>query len=163
MRPSYRTLLIISVTVNVFLLGGIGGALYQWLQIKQAVVLARHHNIRFAAETLTLDDQKTFSDLLKQHHHDVVPLVKEAHAGRQEVAKLLVAPQFDQQAIDDALTKTRTAEFEQRRQLEEGIVTFASSLPLDERLRFADGLRRRGSFQLPARPASQASTEPSPH
>ena len=163
MRPSYRTLLAISITLNVFLAGGIAGALYQWIGDEHAILLEQHRNIRFAAETLTLEDQKTFAYLLKQQRHDAIPLAQDARAGRENVAKLLVAPQFDQQAIDDALAKTRAADFEQRRRFEESVVTFASSLAFDERLRLADGLRRRGSFLLPPRPASTSSAESPTH
>lgn len=163
MRPSYRTLLTISVTLNIFLVGGIAGALHQWMSDEHAILLEQHRNIRFAAETLTLEDQKAFAELIKQQRHDAIPLAQDARAGREDVVKLLVAPQFDQQAIDDALAKTRAADFEQRRRFEESVVTFASSLAFDERLRLADGLRRRGSFLLPPRPASPASTESTSH
>ncbi|MBB2984763.1 MAG: periplasmic heavy metal sensor [Paraburkholderia tropica] len=156
----WRTWLIISVTFNVFLVGGIVGALYRWMGDEHAIIAQQHRNIRFAADGLSPQDRRAFIDLLKQQHRDSIPLAKDAKEGRRIVAQLLVAPQFDQQAMEQALDRTRDADVEQRRRLEEVIVTFASTLSLDERIRLAEGLQRRGSFQLPALPASTSASVP---
>ncbi|MFT4066502.1 periplasmic heavy metal sensor [Paraburkholderia sp.] len=152
-----RTWLIISVTFNVFLVGGIAGALYRWMGDEHAIIAQQHRNIRFAADGLPPPDRKAFINLLREQHRDAMPLAKDAREGRRSVAQLFVAPQFDQQAIEAALARTRDADVEQRKRLEESIVAFAATLPLDERIRLAQGLQRRGSFQLPALPASTAS------
>ena len=157
--PRARTWLIVSVTFNVFLIGGIAGALYRWKGDEHAMLAQQHRNIHYAAESLAPQYRQAYAALLKQQQRNVMPYAKEARQGRQYVAQLLMAPQFDQAAMELALTHIRNAEFEQRRQLEDSIVAFAAALPFDERILLAQGLERRGSFQLPA-PAQK--TE-SPH
>lgn len=150
-----RTWLAVSVIVNVFLVGGIAGALYRWRGDEHIMLAQQHRNIRFAAQELAPQYRKAYAALLRQQRRNAAPYARQARQGRQYVAQLLMAPQFDQQAISMALTHIRDAEFEQRRQLEESIVAFAAALPFDERILLAQGLQRRGSFQLPA-PARQA-------
>ena len=147
-----RTWLIVSVIFNVFLIGGIAGALYRWKGDEHAMLAQQHRNIRFAAQDLAPQYRKAYAALLKQQQRNAAPYAKEARQGRQYVAQLLMAPQMDQQAISLALTHIRNAEFEHRRELEEGIVAFAAALPFDERILLAQGLQRRGSFQLPGAP-----------
>lgn len=150
-----RTWLAVSVIINVFLVGGIAGALYRWRGDEHIMLAQQHRNIRFAAQELAPQYRKAYAALLRQQRRNAAPYARQARQGRQYVAQLLMAPQFDQQAISMALTHIRDAEFEQRRQLEESIVAFAAALPFDERILLAQGLQRRGSFQLPA-PARQA-------
>ncbi len=145
-----RTWLAVSVIVNVFLVGGIAGALYRWRGDEHIMLAQQHRNIRFAAQELAPQYRKAYAALLRQQRRNAAPYARQARQGRQYVAQLLMAPQFDQQAISMALTHIRDAEFEQRRQLEESIVAFAAALPFDERILLAQGLQRRGSFQLPA-------------
>ncbi|ACR30889.1 periplasmic heavy metal sensor [Burkholderia glumae] len=148
--PSCRTLLALSLVFNVFLLGGIGGALYRWLGDEHAILAQRSRNLRFAADGLPAAHRQAFAALLKAQHQQARPLAQAARDGRRSVAQLLVAPGFDRAAIDAALARTRDADFEQRRRLEESIVSFAEALPPTERASLAQGLQRRGSFQLPA-------------
>ncbi|MGN6580525.1 MAG: periplasmic heavy metal sensor [Bordetella sp.] len=144
-----RTWLIVSVILNVFLVGGIAGALHRWKGEEHAMLAQQHRNIRFAAQELGPQYRKAYAALLRQQQRNAAPYAKEARQGRQYVAQLLMAPQMDQQAIDLALTRIRSAEFEHRRELEESIVAFAAALPFDERILLVQGLQRRGSFQLP--------------
>ncbi|WLE63579.1 periplasmic heavy metal sensor [Burkholderia plantarii] len=155
--PSCRTLLVLSLVFNVFLLGGIGGALYRWLGDEHAILAQRNRNLRFAADGLPAAYKQAFAAMLKAQRQEAKPLAQAARDGRRSVAQLLVAPGFDRAAIDAALARTREADFEQRRRLEESIVGFAEALPPAERAGLAQGLQRRGSFQLPA-PASTAQT-----
>jgi uncharacterized membrane protein len=144
-----RTWLIVSVAFNVFLIGGIAGALYRWMGDEHAILAQQQHNIRYAADQLSPQYQKAYIALLKQQYRDTALFAKEARQGRQNVARLLTTPQLDLQALNLALSHIRDADFNQRRLLEESIVAFAATLPFDERILLAEGLQRRGSFQLP--------------
>jgi len=148
--PRARTWLIVSIAFNVFLMGGIAGALIRWKGDEHVIIAQQHRNIRYAADELTPQHRKAFMALLRQQNRDARPLAKEARQSRQNVARLLTAPQLDQQAIDQALAQVRSTDIERRQRLEDSIVAFAASLPFDERILLAQGLQRRGSFQLPS-------------
>lgn len=47
-----KTLLIVSLVLNIFLLGAIAGGTYRWVAKQKAEVLAQQRGLRFAAAEL---------------------------------------------------------------------------------------------------------------
>ncbi|NIE86545.1 MULTISPECIES: periplasmic heavy metal sensor [unclassified Burkholderia] len=140
--------LVVSVVLNVFLLGAIAGGAYQWF--------SRHHAggaptartaLRFAAEGLPPERQQQFAEALKAARRDGRVYVREAREGRRDVLDLLAMPQLDRSAVDEALARTRDADLRLRAQVESNVVDFAETLSPDERQRFVDGLRHSGQWR----------------
>ncbi|GAB7537544.1 periplasmic heavy metal sensor [Burkholderia sp. 3C] len=146
--------LIVSIVLNVFLLGAIAGGAYQWFArhpggsaaVKPGAKIA----LRFAADGLPPERAEQFREALASARRESRIFVREAREGRRDVLDLLAAPQVDRPAVDEALARTRQADSYLRAQVESNVVDFAQSLPPDERQRFVDGLRRSGQWRMPA-------------
>ncbi|WP_454827762.1 periplasmic heavy metal sensor [Paraburkholderia xenovorans] len=166
---SLKIVLVVSLVLNVFLVGAIVGGAYQWFAAHGAAapVLAQQRALRFAAQTLPAGRQKAFLDSLKNARREGRQYAREGREGRREVLRLLAAPQFDRAALDAALARTREADSHLRAQVEGGVADFAATLSPEERVQFADSLKLRGQWREPEPPANanraarQASSEPS--
>ncbi|PRX30581.1 putative membrane protein [Paraburkholderia sp. BL18I3N2] len=166
---SWKVVLVVSLVLNVFLVGAIVGGAYQWFAARGATapVLAQQRALRFAAQTLSAERQKAFIDGLKDARRDGRQYAREGREGRREVLRLLAAPQFDRAALDAALERTRQADSHLRAQVEGSVADFAATLSPEERVQFADSLKLRGQWREPApapnarKPGNQASSETS--
>ncbi|MDR6391040.1 periplasmic heavy metal sensor [Paraburkholderia phenoliruptrix] len=162
---SWKVVLVVSLVLNVFLLGAIAGGVYRWYAAREAAapLAAQQRALRFAAETLSPARQKAFADSLKNGRREGRQYGREAREARREVLRLLAAPQLDRAALDAALARTRAADSNLRATVESSVADFAATLSPQERVEFADSLRLRGQWREPqanakgAGPASSAS------
>ncbi|MGC3026067.1 periplasmic heavy metal sensor [Burkholderia sp. DN3021] len=162
----WKFILVGSVVLNVFMLGAIGGGVYQWFSTPRdqlaAGAPAQRTALRFAADELPDARQREFAAALKAARKNGRDFAREGRDGRIAVLDLLAAPQLDRAAIDAALDRTRAADTAMRVQVERSVVDFAATLTPEERVKFVDGLQRSGNWRLPPRlqkkpdaPASQ--------
>ncbi|WP_118182326.1 periplasmic heavy metal sensor [Paraburkholderia phosphatilytica] len=158
-----RWILVASVVLNVFLVGGLAGGTVQWFSShgKREVAAARAPGrpLRFAAESLSPERQKQFFEALKSARREGRADAREARAGREDVLDIVAARQFDRAALDAALARTRAGDVALRTRVEQAVADFAATLSPDERARFAEGLRMNGQWRLPGtakKPASGA-------
>jgi uncharacterized membrane protein len=162
---SWKIVLVVSLVLNVFLLGAIVGGAYQWFAAHGATApaLAQQRTaLRFAAEGLPAERQKAFLEGLKSARRDGKEFAREGREGRHEVLRLLAAPQFDRAALEAALARTRDADTRLRAQVESSVADFAATLSPEERVEFADGLKLSGQWRepLPAANAKQPEKQP---
>lgn len=145
-----KTLLVSSLVLNVFLLGGIAGGAYQWFNAhaQARAAAAQPVALRYAAEALSPERQREFTDGIKLARREARPSVRAARDDRLDVLRLLGAAQFDRAAIEAALNRTRDADIAVRTSVEQSVLDFAASLTPDERLKFVEGLERRGQWRL---------------
>src|SRR5476651_1334064 len=125
---SVRVLVIVSVLLNVFLIGGIVGGGYRWVTAQRSVAAQQARPLRFAVDGLSKERQQQFADALRQARRDSRTLAQDSREGRLDVSQVLAAPQFDPTALDAALTRTRDADMALRIHVEQTIATFAASL-----------------------------------
>lgn len=150
---SWKTLMVGSVLLNVFLLGAIAGGAWRWLaahataQAPQAQRLA----LRFATDELPPERQQQFLDTLKTARRQGREYAREGRDDRRQVLDLLAAPQLDRPALDAALARTREADSALRAQVESAVANYAATLTPEERVKFAEGLERSGQWRLPLR------------
>lgn len=147
--------LILSLVINVFLIGTVCGGVMRWRSIEHTVsAVAAPRGLRFAAATLSDARKQQFRQTLKETRRD--PAMRElagaAREGRRQVVAALRAPQFDAKALDAALAQTRQADFALRADIEGAVVRFASTLTPDERLKFVAALQQRGPLHIAGRP-----------
>jgi uncharacterized membrane protein len=156
---SWKTLLIGSVLLNVFLLGGIAGSAWRWFAVRgePQAQPAQRVALRFATEALSPQRQQQFADALKSARRAGRQYARDARDDRRQVLELLAAPQLDRNAIDAALARTRTADSALRAQVESGVVDFAATLTPEERMTFVEGLEKRGQWRLPPQQQKAAS------
>ncbi|WP_296651393.1 periplasmic heavy metal sensor [Paraburkholderia sp.] len=166
---SWKALMVGSVLLNVFLLGAIAGGAWRWFAARGATetqVLSQAQTppaprvaLRFATSGLTPERQQQFLDALRAARREGRDDARAAREDRREVLDLLAAPQLDRAALDAALAHTREADSALRAKVESGVADYAATLTPDERLKFADGLKRSGQWRLPAsRKAARAAS-----
>jgi uncharacterized membrane protein len=143
-----KTFLIVSLILNVFLLGTVAGGTYRWIATQRAAALAQQHGLRFAADELPEARQQQLREALGHTRRDALPLIDRAREGRLDVAQVLAAPQFDRAALDAALARTRDADVALRARIEGTVASFAGSLTPDERLKLVDAMKHHGTLHV---------------
>ncbi|RZF26951.1 periplasmic heavy metal sensor [Paraburkholderia sp. UYCP14C] len=147
---SWKSALLGSAVLNVFLLGAIAGGAYQWFAAhgaNQPAAAQDQRALRFAAEPLSAQQRQAFLDGLKNARRDGREYARDAREGRREVLRLLAAPQFDRAALDAALARTRAADSSLRAMVEASVADFAATLTPAERVEFAESLKLRGQWR----------------
>jgi uncharacterized membrane protein len=160
---AWKFLLIGSLVLNVFLIGGVAGGAYQWFVAHGRTTTAAQPQpraLRFAAQELSAQRQQQFVDALKDARREARQFAREGREERREVLRLLGAPQLDRTALDIALNRTREADIALRSRVEQSVADFAATLSPDERAKFADGLRERGQWRLPQAQAQRQNQQP---
>ncbi|WP_322034110.1 periplasmic heavy metal sensor [Paraburkholderia sp. J76] len=154
---SWKTLFVGSVLLNVFLLGAIAGGAWRWFAVRgePQAQPAQRVALRYATEELSPERQQQFAQALKSSRREGRQYARDGRDGRREVLDLLAAPQLDRSAIDAALAHTRNADSALRAQIESGVVDFAATLTPEERVKFVQGLEKRGQWRLPAQQQKQ--------
>jgi uncharacterized membrane protein len=142
-----KTILIVSLVLNVFLLGTIAGGTYRWVAKQKADVVAQQRGLRFAAAELPQARRDQLREALRQTRRDSLPLIN-ARSGRLDVVQALAAPQFDRDALDAALARTREADMAVRARVEATVADFANTLTPDERLKLVDALQQHGPLHV---------------
>ncbi|RDU95998.1 periplasmic heavy metal sensor [Trinickia dinghuensis] len=155
-----KALCVGSIVLNVFLVGAIVGGTYRWFTAERGLPAAvktkggAPQALRFAAQDLSPERQRQFLDALKQARRDGRPLAQQAREGRRDVLRLVGAPQFDRQSLDDALASTRDADRALRERVETAVADFVATLTPAERATFAQSLRLHGQWRQPKPPAN---------
>ncbi|MBN3766275.1 periplasmic heavy metal sensor [Burkholderia sp. Ac-20365] len=149
---AWKFLLVGSLVLNVFLIGGVAGGAYQWFaahgRTTATAAQPQPRALRFAAEELSVERQRQFVDALKDARREAREYAREGRDDRREVLRLLAAPQLDRTALDQALNRTREADIALRSRVEQGVADFAATLSPEERVKFAEGLRERGQWRI---------------
>ncbi|MBN9046580.1 MAG: periplasmic heavy metal sensor [Rhizobiales bacterium] len=136
---SSRLPLIVSVALNVFLLGGlIGGAL--WVHSHGPLPGG---TLQAAVRSLPPDQRVALHKALRAVRLENRPTMIESRQARRDAANLLRQPTLDAAALSAALQRARTADVTMRAKLEQRIVDFAATSSQQVRDLLADGLIRR--------------------
>lgn len=143
-----KWLLIASLLLNLFLIGGITGGAYK-LFANHQTNKAGQNTLRFAAENLTLEQQRSFKKSLREARREAKPLLELANNARTEVRKLIAAPSFNRESVEVALAKTREADRAVRMKIEASMLNFAESLSAEDRQKLAEGLAKKGPLRQP--------------
>lgn len=142
---SLKPWLLVSVLLNVFLIGGVGGGLYHWMSsAKPAEVMVNQHGLRQALFKLPPERRKELRQLLRHNRADSQPLIMAGREARMGVIKQLEAPSLDREALVTELAKAREADAALRALVDTTLAQFASTLPQDERQKLVDALYMRG-------------------
>jgi len=144
-----KWILVASLILNVFLVGGLAGGAYRLLWSEQAPLANKiaQRGLRFVAEDLSSEQRRSFQKLLRETRREARPLIASAREARVEVRKLVAAPSFDREAVTAAIARTREADVAVRMRVEQALISFAEALPAEDRQKLADGLARRGPLR----------------
>jgi uncharacterized membrane protein len=155
MNGRLKLALAVSVTLNVFILGAVGGVLYSNARSPtgMAMIGARHGGpLGHAGDALNPADRAAFDRMLHDHIDAARPLLQDARGARREVLDRLSAQPFDRAAAGAALARAGDDELKARTAIEDGILDFAATLDPQEREKLALSLRLGGPFHRGGRP-----------
>ena len=143
---SLKRWLIVSLVVNVFVLGAVaGGAVRWWLAERSVAAAEPPRGLRHAADDLAAEQRRSFLLGLRNARRAVAEPLQTAREGRQEVLRLMREPRFEAEAVAQTLARTRAADIAARERFEAAVVDFASTLSPADRQKLADGLARRSA------------------
>lgn len=153
MSRGMRFLLIGSLVLNLFVVGGIAGAALMWNRVETppAQINLRRPALREAAASLSPDQRRQFRRTVGQSFRALRPEAEKARAARREVARLLTQPTLDRPALDAALAGARASDARIRLQIETDLAIFLRSLPDDQRIAFGEALVRANERQAERR------------
>lgn len=142
-----KRVLIISLILNLFLMGGLVAGAYKLFGSRQSTV--GQNALGFASEGLSETRQHEFKKLLRETRHDAKPLSDASKDARAEVRKLLAASGFDREAIKTAIDHVREADIALRMRIEVTLLDYAETLTQEERVKLAEGLAKKGPLRQP--------------
>jgi uncharacterized membrane protein len=142
---SLKPWLLVSVLLNVFLLGGVGGGLYHWMAMaKPAEAVVNQHGLRQAMFKLPPERRRELRQLLRHNRADSQPLIMGGREARLGVIQQLQAPTLDRERLVSELAKAREADAALRALVDATLAEFAGNLPQDERQKLVEALYSRG-------------------
>ena len=134
--------LAVSLAVNLFALGALGGLVYVRTLSQAAHAPANPNPLVRAADVLAPDQQAAFRQMLRQHVVQDRPTIRDSRQAKRRMVELLAAPTFVRAAVSAALAEARTDDVAVRAHLEEGVVDFVARLSPADRAAFAGGFRK---------------------
>jgi uncharacterized membrane protein len=144
--------LLVSVLLNVFLIGGVGGGLYHWMaNTPPAEAVVNQHGLRQAMFKLPAERRRELRQLLRHNRDDSQPLIMAGREARLGVIKQLEAPSLDREALVAELAKAREADMALRALVDSTLAQFAGNLPQDERQKLVEALYMRGQAKAQAK------------
>ncbi len=144
-RVPLKTLLTASLVLNIFLIGGVAGGLYEWLAHPKPMVGAVvQHGLRQVLVQLPLQRRHELRRLLRETRDESQPLILAGRQARQDVMQQLRAPTLDRDALVADLGRARDADLALRARVETSLADFAATLPADEREQLARSLYLHG-------------------
>jgi uncharacterized membrane protein len=142
--PWTTALLIVSLGLNLFLIGAAVGAIVlgsrvaHWRGSLRPVPV-----LRAAATALQPPDRRAFLMTLRQVGRDARPTSLQARALKREVWLSLSDARFDAAAAKAKLREARTLDQSARTTIEEAVIDFAAKLPPGERAKFGAAVARQ--------------------
>lgn len=142
---SLKPWLMVSVLLNVFLIGGAGGGLYHWMATAKPVEAAvNQHGLRQAMFKLPPERRRELRQLLRHNRADSQPLIMAGREARLGVIQQLQAPTLDRDVLVAELAKAREADMALRALVDTTLAQFANTLPQVERQQLVEALYVRG-------------------
>ncbi|MEB0045550.1 MULTISPECIES: periplasmic heavy metal sensor [unclassified Pseudomonas] len=138
--PHFKAVLVVSLVLNVFLIGGVAGGLYQWHNQPKPELALPQHGLHQVLVQLPPAKRRELRQLMRQTRDDNQPLIIDSRQARLEVIRQLQAPTLDREALDNQLSKAREADLTLRARVDASLAKFASTLPAEERQTLADSL-----------------------
>ena len=160
---SLKPWLLVSVLLNVFLLGAVGGGLYHWrVSAKPVEAVVNQHGLRQAMVKLPQERRRELRQLLRYNRAESQPLIMAGRTARLGVIKQLEAPTLDRDVLVAELAKAREADMALRALVDTTLAQFASTLPQDERQKLVEALYLRGQGKPKEKPIEPAGNQPRP-
>lgn len=142
MKRGLLIVLIVSLAVNLFVLGGAAGVALMGFP------LHRNANggpprLAAAGATLAPHQREAWQAAMRQASQTSGAKIVQARRLRREAWRGLNEDKVDAQAVLAALDRSRTLEMQARWEMDRAVVGFAATLPADDRRKLAEALSAR--------------------
>jgi uncharacterized membrane protein len=139
--------LIVSVALNLFVIGGVAGAALMEFRGQAGPPFGPPRRPMFAmademAADLTPEHREQWLTTLHEAAVGAGPRLRQSHELRRQAWGRLGADPADVQAVLAELTQARQLELQARGDIDRSVANFASGLPPEERRKLADRLSR---------------------
>jgi uncharacterized membrane protein len=134
--------LIISLAVNLFVLGGLAGALLMGSPLHRPPPQPGPPRLAALGAALTPDQRLAWQSTIRQAAQDAGPKLRQARMLRDQAWRSMNADTVDTQAVLAALSQSRGLEFQARSEMDRAVVGFTATLPADERRKLGAALSR---------------------
>ena len=137
--------LFVSVALNLFAIGAVVGGFViaerlHGMTLVQRPGMGQQQPLWAAADTLPTAHRDAYRALLRDQALTVGLQVRQARQARRQAWAGLMTDPFDAAATAKNLADARALEMQARGGVEQKIVEFAATLPVDERAKLAQGL-----------------------
>jgi uncharacterized membrane protein len=138
--------LVVSLAVNLFMLGGVVGLALIGLPMHRPPPQMGPPRLMALGETLTPGQRAAWQTTIRQTAETGGPKLMRARLMRRDAWKALATDPVNPQAALAALDQARTLEFQARSEMDRAVVGFAATLPAGERRKLGEALgkARRG-------------------
>lgn len=143
MSPRALTIaLVVSLVVNVFVIGAVAGVLLTHGAPPWAKSPPRPNPLMAAAANLDPADRDALRALMIDEVQRQAPTRIDAMMARRQAVALMRAPTFDRAAAGAALDRARADDMAVRQKLENTLLDFAAKLDARSRIALSDGMTR---------------------
>lgn len=157
--------LIVSLAVNLFVLGGLAGAaLMGFPLLHRPPPQPGPPRLAALGAALTPEQRQAWQATIRQSAQNAGPKLREARMLRDQAWRTMSSDTVDTQAVLAALSQSRGLEFQARSEMDRAVVGFTATLPVDERRKLAEALSRdrRGGGGPPPGAHGWSGGRPSP-
>ena len=152
MRPRWLIVcLVVSVALNLFLVGAGAGIVALGLRLAQTNGGARPAALFWAAESMSQPARREFRQGLIGLRRQIQPDVDHSRAVRSQAWGSLAAAKPDPAAIKQGLAQGRQIDLAVRTKVEEQVVDQIAALPPADRAAYAAGMQRALTPATPSR------------
>lgn len=142
--------LIVSLAVNLFVLGGLAGAALMGLPM-QRPPQPGPPRLAVLGAALTPEQRPAWQATIRQAAENVGPKLRQARLLRDQAWRAMNEDKVDTQAVLAALSQSRGLEFQARSEMDRAVVGFTATLPVDERRKLGEALSRSRHGPPPGR------------
>jgi uncharacterized membrane protein len=154
MRPRWLVIgLIVSVVLNLFLIGAAAGVIALGTRMARENTSARPAALYWATQGLPQPDRRQMRQMLVGMRNAARPDAERSLALRVAAWGRIADPKPDAAAIEQTLAQSRQIDIATRTQVEDRIVAYAIGMPAGDRTILAAGMRRALSPSSPPAPA----------
>lgn len=138
--------LVVSLAVNLFVLGGLAGVALMGFPIRRPPPQMGPPRMLALGEVLTPEQRTAWQTTIRQTAETGGPKLMRARLMRRNAWQALATEPVNPQAALTALDQARALEFQARSEMDRAVVGFAATLPAEERRKLGEALgkARRG-------------------
>ena len=140
-----KTILIVSLTANLFLVGALIGTLILGSRLAHERTEARRGDrpgVWSAMQSIPPERQRVLRQMMREQAMRAAPDLRAAREARRAAARLIAAPSYDPAAVEAALRRARDHDLQARAKVDAALAVRLGELTAQERAAFGQVMLR---------------------